>query len=103
MTTQTEPLTWQNLWDAMEANPAEWIPTTEKMYWDMLEVLPPRAHMMGAFLVGEANHSNGAGESYYACFNESFGKYSAKYMTLKEFLQYFAHYKNQAHHFFNHG
>ena len=29
-------LEWQNLWDAMEANPSEWIETTQKMYWDML-------------------------------------------------------------------
>ena len=35
------PVVWDALWDAMKAAPGEWIETTEKMYWDMLEVLPP--------------------------------------------------------------
>lgn len=46
-------LEWQALWDAMEAAPDAWIPTTENMWWQMLEVLPPRAQTRGAFLVGE--------------------------------------------------
>ena len=37
-----KPLEWKELWDAMEANPSEWIPTTEAMYWEMLGVVPPR-------------------------------------------------------------
>ena len=37
-----QPLEWQALWDAMESNPYQWIPTTEKMYWEMLGALPPR-------------------------------------------------------------
>lgn len=76
---------WQELWDAMDANPSEWIETTEKMYWDMLEVLPPRAQTPSAFLVGEANHHNANGEAVYACFCETGDKYRARYMTLKEF------------------
>ena len=39
----SEKLEWEALWDAMEANPSEWIPTTEAMYWEMLEAVPPRA------------------------------------------------------------
>jgi hypothetical protein len=31
-----KPLEWKELWDAMDANPNEWIPTTEAMYWEML-------------------------------------------------------------------
>ena len=76
---------WQQLWDAMDANPSEWIETTEKMYWDMLEVLPPRAQSRSAFLVGEANHHDSNGEAVYACFCETGDKFRARYMTLKEF------------------
>lgn len=61
----TAPLEWQPLWDAMDAKPDEWIPTTEAMYYRMLEVVPPRAHSLGAFLVGET--------------------YSARYLTVEQF------------------
>ncbi len=49
-----KPLEWQALWDAMDTNPDQWIPTTEKMYWEMLEVLPPRKQSRSAFLVGNS-------------------------------------------------
>jgi len=44
-----KPLEWQALWDAMAANPSEWIPTTEAMYWEMLEAVPPRAQKKALF------------------------------------------------------
>ena len=78
-------LEWQPLWDAMEANPTDWIPTTEKMYWQMLEAVPPRAHSNGAFLVGEASHSNAEGRTMYACFKQSGGQFYAKYLTIDQF------------------
>ena len=90
MNEKIQPLEWQNLWDAMKSNPAEWIPTTEKMYWEMLEVLPPRAHIGASFLVGEPLHDDDQGQAVYSCFNNSFGKYSAKNLTVKEFLKTFA-------------
>ena len=83
-TTQT-PLTWQPLWDAMRANPAQWIPTTEQMFWDMLEVLPPRLQGSSAFLVGEADHHNNEGRAVYACFCKIGSQYRAKYMTTEQF------------------
>jgi hypothetical protein len=83
----SENLEWQPLWDAMEANPEAWIPTTEKMYWEMLEVLPPRAHSRRAFLVGEALRHNGEGYPVYSCFKKTRDDYHAKNMTLKEFKE----------------
>ena len=82
----TKKLEWQALWDAMEATPEAWIPTTEKMYWDMLEVLPPRAQRNGAFLVGEPLRDNG-GEAVYSCFKQTGGEYFAKDLTLKQFKE----------------
>jgi hypothetical protein len=79
-------LEWQALWDAMTAAPDEWVPTTEKMYWEMLEVLPPRAQARGAFLVGEASrHVDGV--AVYSCFKQSGGEYFAKDMTVKQFKE----------------
>ena len=83
--TQTAPLEWSLLWTAMKAAPSEWIPTTEAMYWNMLECLPPRTQSKGAFLVGEAETHNASGHAVYACFKQSGDDFSAKYMTLAEF------------------
>ena len=85
----SEPLTWQNLWDAMDANPAEWIPTTEKMYWEMLEVLPPRKMTNSAFLVGEPLSDNEHGETVYSCFCRIGDQYKARNLTVKQFIKYF--------------
>lgn len=82
-------LEWQPLWDAMDAHPTEWIPTTEKMYWDMLEAVPPRAHSRGAFLVGEASHSNAEGRTMYAGFKKTGGQFFAKYLTIDQFKREF--------------
>jgi hypothetical protein len=82
-------LEWTPLWDAMEANPTEWIPTTEKMYWQMLEAVPPRAHSNGAFLVGEASHSNAEGRTMYAGFKKTGGQFFAKYLTIDQFKREF--------------
>lgn len=83
-----DKLEWAELWAAMKANPAEWIPTTENMYHQMLECLPPRAMGNKAFLVGEADHHNESDEAVYACFAESYlGGYFARYLTVKEFKE----------------
>ena len=81
-----KPLEWKELWDAMDANPAEWIPTTEKMYWDMLEVLPPRKMIGEDFLVSEASNHNAAGEAVYSCFTKFGDTYKARHLTVKEFM-----------------
>ena len=86
MNTETKPLEWQELWDAMDANPQEWIPTTEAMYWHMLEVLPPRKMLGQNFLVGEATRHNAEGEPVYACFTEFGDTYKAKNLTIAEFM-----------------
>ncbi len=81
-----QQLEWQPLWDAMAATPDAWVSTTENMYWQMLEVLPPRAQTRGAFLVGEASrHVNG--EAVYSCFKQTGGEYFAKDMTFKQFKE----------------
>ena len=82
-----KPLEWQPLWDAMEAEPNVWIPTTEKMFWEMLECVPPRAQTRRAFLVGEALHDNGEGYPVYSCFKRMGDEYHAKNMTLAEFKE----------------
>jgi hypothetical protein len=78
-------LEWADLWAAMDAKPSEWIPTTEGMYWQMLEVLPPRAQRGRAFLVGEANNTNADGYPVYACFNKLGDDYFARNLTLEQF------------------
>jgi hypothetical protein len=83
----TTPLEWQALWDAMDASPEAWIPTTEKMYWDMLEVLPPRKMLGRNFLVGEALRHNSAGEAVYSCFTQFGDTYKAKNLTVAEFMR----------------
>jgi hypothetical protein len=85
-----DKLEWEALWDAMEKYPDEWISTTESMYWEMLEAVPPRAQKRGAFLVGEASHDNAEGYPVYSCFKESQG-FFAKHMTLEQFNQEFAY------------
>ena len=80
----TQVLEWAPLWDAMDAKPEEWIPTTEDMYWQMLECLPPRAQRRGAFLVGEPQRHTSAG-AIHACFRQVGTEFSAKYMTVQEF------------------
>ena len=82
---ETPPLEWQALWDAMDAHPTNWIQTTEKMYWEMLSAVPPRAHSNGAFLVGEASHSNAEGRTMYAGFKKTGGQFYAKYLNIDQF------------------
>ena len=79
-------LEWQALWDAMDANPDQWILTTEAMYWEMLEVLPPRKMIAGNFLVGEALHDNSEGYPVYSCFVKHGDTYKAKNMTVVQFM-----------------
>ena len=79
------PVVWAELWKAMKETPGAWIETTEKMYWDMLEVLPPARMDCSKFLVGEADHENSAGEPVYACFKKIGAKYFAKYLTVAQF------------------
>ena len=82
----SKPLEWAELWAAMDSNPDAWIETTEAMYWEMLEVLPPRKMLGPNFMVGEPLRSNGKGEAVHACFTKFGDIYKAKNMTLKEFM-----------------
>jgi hypothetical protein len=86
-----KPLEWQALWDAMDANPNAWIPTTKKMYWEMLEVLPPRKMIGNNFLVGEASRHNSEGYAVYSCFTQFGDTYKAKHMTLEQFKAEFSY------------
>jgi hypothetical protein len=86
MKTETKPLEWNELWDAMDANPQEWIPTTEAMYWQMLECLPPRKMIGQNFLVGEVNDHTEDGQGIYACFTKFGDTYKVKHLTVAEFM-----------------
>ncbi len=86
---KTQLLEWQPLWDAMDANPDAWIPTTESMYWEMLCVLPPVAMRYDSFLVGEASRHI-KGEAVYACFCKTGDNYRARNLTVKQFMEYTA-------------
>lgn len=84
-----QALEWQALWDAMDLNPAEWIPTTKAMYWEMLEVLPPEIMSQTAFLVGEATRHSQDGKAVYSCFKQVNDDYFAKHLTVSEFKEQF--------------
>ena len=79
------PVEWDALWAAMRKTPSAWIETTEKMYWDMLEVLPPVRMDGRKFLVGEADHHNDAGEAVYACFKKIGSKFFARYLSIGQY------------------
>ena len=83
-------LEWGELWAAMGAAPSTWHDTTEDMYYEMLNTVPPRASGRGAFLVGEPAYTNEAGENVYACFWSAYGKYESRYMTASEFKEFIA-------------
>ena len=76
---------WKDLWDAMDAHPENWQPTTEAMYNEMLGVVFPTAMDGSAFLVGEPNHHNNDGIPVYACFRNKGGHYEAMYLTEEGF------------------
>jgi hypothetical protein len=78
-------LEWSDLWAAMDASPEAWIPTTEAMYWDMLEAVPPRAQSSFGFLVGEPLRHNDAGKAVHACFKQVGNDYFAKNLTGEQF------------------
>jgi len=94
-TLNAQPVEWDQLWEAMRLTQHSWIPTTENMYYEMLEVLPPEAMGNGGFLVGEPNHHNNDNEPVYACFMRSKGfefggtnyvdTFKAQYLTVSEF------------------
>jgi hypothetical protein len=85
-----QPLEWKALWDAMDANPDAWIPTTEAMYWEMLGAVPPRSMIGRNFLVGEADHHNSEGYPVYSCFTKFGDIYKAKKLSYKQFMEAFA-------------
>lgn len=91
-----EPKERAELWDAMKYAPSLWQETTEAMYSEMLNVLPPAAMGSGGFLVGEAYRHNTRGEAIYACFTRQADHtrgqhiYQARYMTVAEFATWAA-------------
>lgn len=86
---ETKKLEWNELWDAMEAAPEEWIETTEAMYWEMMGALPPRKMTRAAFLVGEPLRHNHEGRAVYSCFTRLGDTYKAKNLTTKQFDEVF--------------
>ena len=82
----SKPLEWQALWDAMDANPDAWIPTTEAMYWEMLGAVPPRKMLGRNFMVGEPLRHDAQGHAVHACFTKFGETYKARNMTLEQFM-----------------
>ena len=82
----TQALEWADLWAAMEKEPNRWFPTTEHMFVEMRDCVPPEDMGYGGFIVGEAHHHEN-GEAVYACFVSRHG-YQARYMTAREFKQW---------------
>lgn len=81
-----QPLEWQALWDAMDANPDAWIPTTEAMYWEMLGAVPPIKIIGQNFMVGEPLRHDAQGHAVHACFTKFGETYKARNMTLEQFM-----------------
>lgn len=81
-----QPLEWQALWDAMDANPDAWVPTTEAMYWEMLGAVPPRKMIGQNFMVGEPLRHDAQGQAIHACFTKFGETYKAHNMTLDQFM-----------------
>lgn len=81
-----QPLEWQALWDAMDANPDTWIPTTEAMYWEMLGAVPPIKIIGENFMVGEPLRHDAQGQTIHACFTKFGETYKARNMTLQQFM-----------------
>lgn len=92
-TTDTQPLEWSDLWEAMDASPDAWIPTTEDMYFEMRDCLPPRTMSGGRFLVGEPKTHNAEGKAVHACFrmtgtiSDGTARFYAKHMTVSQFWE----------------
>lgn len=89
-TTAPAPLEWAPLWVAMKADwkagRETWHATTEAMYDDMLNVLPPAAQRPYEFLVGEEWTHTDDGQGVFACFRWRRGDTpTARYMTLRQF------------------
>jgi uncharacterized protein YfaA (DUF2138 family) len=79
-----EKLEWAPLWAAMDAQPEAWVPTTEGMYGEMFERLPPRAMSGSAFLVGEPlRHVEG--KAVHACFKQVGNAFFARNLTVEQF------------------
>jgi len=81
----TNMLEWSELWAAMDAAPDAWIPTTESMFWEMLEAVPPRAEQSGRFLVGEPLRHNEDGKAVHACFKQVGQDFFARNLTVAQF------------------
>ena len=80
-----KPLEWAELWKAMDSEPTKWIPTTEAMYWHILEAVFPTCMNPNSFLGGEPNHHDKDGKPVYAAFRQKGEEYEAKYLTLEQF------------------
>ena len=75
---------------AQQRTPITWSETTQKRFWEMLEVLPPAAGTPGfrAFLVGEPwDHDAGNGQPRFQAFRKHQGRFevASRPMTRAEF------------------
>ena len=84
-----EPFEYSALFQLMGASPRQWVPTTEKMFYDMLGALPPmKLRTDGGwtgFLMGEPVNHDAQGDAIYSAYICVDGKFYAQNMTVKEF------------------
>ena len=85
----TMPKAGKDLWDAMraayEAGNGQWVETTERVYDEQLNVLPPRAWIGPSFAVGEEYCHNEYGLAVWPTFTHRDGRYFGRYATLTDF------------------
>lgn len=84
MVTENEkPLEWRDLWDELNrknvSGDDSWTLTTEDMYYEMLNSVPPRDYFTGGFAAGEPVRHSRNGALYHA-FKVEGNKYYAKLM-----------------------
>jgi len=78
---------WQQAAAARQQTPLVWLPCTETLYRDALEVLPPIEWRNGAFCVGEpSDHCYATGRPRYQAYRQTNDKYfhSSRPVTVQE-------------------
>lgn len=84
-----EPFEYSALFQLMDATPRQWVPTTEKMFYDMLEAIPPvaygKAENWTGFLMGEPVTHDTQGDAIYSAYIRVDDNFYAQNMTVKDF------------------
>ena len=85
--TKTEPLVYSALFNAMKMHPETWMPTTQEMYYEMRDVVPPAGMKSQSFLMGEPVGHDQHDRAVFACFKRVGEEFFARHMTLAGYSQ----------------